>query len=72
MTDHNGKLVGWGVYNPDSMYRVRMLWLESIDGPAADTRDVSILTYADVCWRMLTCADCPAADIRKISAIDVC
>jgi hypothetical protein len=57
VTDHNGKLVGWGVYNPDSMYRVRMLWLESIDGPAADTRDVSILTYADVCWRMLTYAD---------------
>jgi hypothetical protein len=49
VTDHNGKLVGWGVYNPDSMYRVRMLWLESIDGPAADIRDVSILTYADVC-----------------------
>ena len=41
VTDHNGKQVGWGVYNPDSMYRVRMLWLDSIDGPAGDTRDVA-------------------------------
>jgi len=41
VTDHKGKQVGWGVYNPDSMYRVRMLWLNSIDGPAGDTRDIS-------------------------------
>jgi len=41
VTDHKGKQVGWGVYNPDSMYRVRMLWLDSTDGPAGDTRDVA-------------------------------
>lgn len=41
VTDHKGKQVGWGIYNPDSMYRVRMLWLNSIDGPAGSLRDVS-------------------------------
>ena len=41
VTDHAGKLVGWGIYNPDSMYRVRMLWLNSIDGPAGASRDVA-------------------------------
>lgn len=40
VTDHKGKQVGWGFYNPDSMYRVRMLWLNSIDGPADSLRDV--------------------------------
>jgi len=40
VTDHRGKQVGWGFYNPDSMYRVRMLWLNSIDGPAGSLRDV--------------------------------
>lgn len=25
--------MGWGTYNSQSMYRVRMLWLNSIDGP---------------------------------------
>ena len=41
VTDHRGKSVGWGIYNPASMYRVRMLWLTSIDGEVGDTRDVS-------------------------------
>ena len=41
VTDHRGKSVGWGIYNPASMYRVRMLWLTSIDGQAGDSRDVA-------------------------------
>jgi hypothetical protein len=41
VTDHRGKEVGWGVYNPDSMYRVRMLWLCSIDGHSGSLRDVA-------------------------------
>ncbi len=33
VVDHSGNNVGWGTYNPDSMYRVRMLWLNPFDGP---------------------------------------
>ncbi|EKX55229.1 hypothetical protein GUITHDRAFT_131479 [Guillardia theta CCMP2712] len=37
-----GKLVGWGLYNSDSMYRVRMLWLESMDGKSDDEKDFTM------------------------------
>jgi 23S rRNA G2069 N7-methylase RlmK/C1962 C5-methylase RlmI len=40
VVDHSGNNVGWGMYNPDSMYRVRMLWTNSFDGSFSLPLDV--------------------------------
>ncbi len=41
VVDCHGNPVGWGVYNEDSMYRVRMLWLCTIDGAVPTNPDLT-------------------------------
>jgi len=61
VTDHNGKIIGWGVYNPDSMYRVRLLWLNSVDGECSATRPPGM---EDVLVRRLEAATQVRAALR--------
>ena len=33
VADGAGTVIGWGTYNPESMFRVRLLWHHASDGP---------------------------------------
>lgn len=46
-TDTPGPVLGYGFYNPDSMYRVRLIWQNRLDGDS-----VPLLKYPDGSYRV--------------------